>query len=96
MASLSREQLAEQAGVDLHFVDRLIDIGALEGAHRSGSFGSTDLSRVRLLRAWEDAGLQAEGIIGLVRKGGLSIEWLSAPVMTRARPAGRHDRRSRP
>jgi class 3 adenylate cyclase len=79
---LSREELAEQAEVDVAFVDRLIESGALG---EDDAFGSMDVRRTRLLRAWEDAGLRAEGIMDLVRRGELSVAWLNTPVMTRAR-----------
>lgn len=79
--SFTREELAQQADGDLAFVDRLIKVGALADG---GSFGAMDARRVRLLRAWEDAGLRAEGIMDLVRKGELSVAWLNTPVMTRA------------
>jgi adenylate cyclase len=83
--SFSREDLAEQADVDQAFVDRLIEIGAFENGDGSPSFGPMDVRRVRLLRAWEDAGLRAEGVIDLVRKGELSVAWLNTTVMTRPR-----------
>jgi adenylate cyclase len=83
--SFSREELAEQANVDLPFVDRLIEIGALGDGGETESFGGMDVRRARLLRAWEDAGLGAEEIMDLVRKGDLSVAWLNTPVMTRAK-----------
>jgi class 3 adenylate cyclase len=83
--SLSREDLAGQADVDQSFVDRLIEIGAFGSGDGRQSFGPMDVRRVRLLRAWEDAGLRAEGIMDLVRKGELSVAWLNTAVMTRAK-----------
>jgi adenylate cyclase len=82
--SLPREELAEQADVGAEFVDRLIELGAL-GDGRTDTFGPMDVRRARLLHAWEEAGLRAEAIMDLVRKGELSIAWLNTPVMTRAR-----------
>lgn len=81
---LSRDELAEQAEVDVAFIDRLIEIGAL-GEDRADLFGARDVRRARLLRAWEDAGLHAEGIMDLVRQGELSVAWLNTPLMIRAR-----------
>jgi adenylate cyclase len=82
---LSSQELAEQADVDLAYVERLIAAGALEESDRADSFGPTDVRRVRLLRAWDEAGLRPEGIMDLVRRGELSVAWLNTPVMTRAR-----------
>ena len=83
--SLSREDLAEQADVDQALVNRFIEIGAFGSGDGSQLFGPMDVRRVRLLRAWEDAGLRAEGIMDLVRKGELSVAWLNTPVMTHAK-----------
>jgi adenylate cyclase len=81
---LSRRELAERAGVDLDFVDRLTELGAIGSEGDLGSYGTPDLSRTRLLHAYQEAGLAPEGIIALVRSGDLSISWLETPAMTRA------------
>lgn len=82
MSSFSPQELAQQADLDLAYVERLIDLGALGDGE---SFGPIDVRRARLLRAWDAAGLNPEGIMELVRKGELSIAWLNTPIMTRAR-----------
>ncbi|HEX5937814.1 MAG TPA: adenylate/guanylate cyclase domain-containing protein [Actinomycetota bacterium] len=82
------EEVAEQAEVDLEVVERLRSLGAI-GRGGAEGFTETDVRRVRLLHAWEEAGLPAEHVMGLVRDGDLSIAWLDTPVMTRA---GRGDR----
>ena len=82
MPSFSAQELAEQADVDVGFVERLVDLGALGDGD---ALGPIDVRRARLLRAWDAAGLNPEGIMDLVRKGELSIAWLNTPVMTRSR-----------
>ena len=84
MHPLSIEELAEQADVDARYVLRLIDLGALERREGPAPYGGTDLRRVRLLRAWEGAGLSVESVMRVVREGTLSLSWLDTPVMTRA------------
>jgi adenylate cyclase len=84
MHPLSVEELAEQADVDARYVQRLIDLGALERTEGPAPYGGTDLRRVRLLRAWEGAGLPVEAVMRVVREGTLSLSWLDTPVMTRA------------
>jgi adenylate cyclase len=79
---LSLEELANEAEVEPEFVRRLIDLGALE--HEAEPYAPSDARRIRLLRAWEEAGLSAESIMDVVRSGELSISWLDAPVMTKA------------
>jgi class 3 adenylate cyclase len=81
MSSFSVEEVAEQADVDVGFVERLIHLGAVGDG---GSLGPMDVRRARLLHAWNEAGLHPEGILDLVRKGELSIAWLNTPIMTRS------------
>jgi class 3 adenylate cyclase len=82
--SLSIQELANQAEVSPDFVERLIKLGAVELKGGDATYDSADAGRVRLLHAWEEAGLPAEGIMSLVRAGALSISWLDAPVIARA------------
>ena len=70
--------------MDLDFVDRLTELGAIGSEGDLASYGTPDLSRTRLLHAYQEAGLAPEGIIALVRSGDLSISWLETPAMTRA------------
>lgn len=84
MASLSVEELADQAEVEPEYVRRLIGLGALERPGSETAYSLSDVRRVRLLRAWEEAGLTVEGVMSVVRAGQLSISWLDSPVMTRA------------
>jgi adenylate cyclase len=79
--SHSAEELSNQAEVPVDFVYRLIELGGLR-ANRDGSYARSDVGRVRILHAWEEAGLSVEGITELVSAGDLSISWLDAPVMT--------------
>jgi class 3 adenylate cyclase len=79
---LSLEELANEAEVDPDYVRRLIEVSALE--HEDEPYAPSDARRVRLLRAWEEAGLSAGSIMDVVRSGELSISWLDAPVMTKA------------
>lgn len=83
MPTLSFEELANQAEVSLGFVERLIELGALESKIDGATYDSADAGRVRLLHAWEEAGLPPEDIMSLVRAGELSISWLDAPVIAR-------------
>jgi len=79
----SLAEVAEQAEVEPAFVGRLVAAGAIE-AERAGGYTETDIRRVRLLHAWDDAGLPAERVMELVRDGELSVAWLDTPAVTRA------------
>ena len=65
----SLEELANQAEVDPGYVRKLIDLGALGKEGGAERYSLSDARRVRLLRAWEEAGLPVESIMGLVRSG---------------------------
>src|SRR5207244_2555930 len=52
-------------------------------AQGDGRYSSTEVGRVRILHAWQEAGLLVEDVMGLVKERELSISWLDAPVMTR-------------
>ncbi len=83
MRSLSLEELANQAEVDSEYVERLIELGALEQRSGPKPYGPSDVRRVHLLHAWEAAGLSVEAVMSVIRAGELSISWLDTPVMTR-------------
>src|SRR5215210_8218284 len=84
MPSHSIQELANQAEVSPEYVLRLIKLGALDAKDGDAPNGSSESGRVRLLHAWEEAGLSAEDIMDLVSAGELSISWLDTPAITRA------------
>ena len=81
MTSMSIEDLALEAEVDVGYVRRLIELGALE-AGREHDVG--DVHRVQLLHSWEDAGFAVDDVVDLIHAGEISTSWLAAPVMTAA------------
>ena len=70
--------IAEQAGVDVEFVHRLIDVGAIG---RDVPLGARAASRARLLAAWEQSGLRLDTIMQLVERGDLTLTFLDSPVV---------------
>jgi class 3 adenylate cyclase len=83
---LSLEELAREAEVEDGYVRRLIDLGAIERRSGEAPYGPSDLRRILLLHAWEEAGLSVEAVMGVVETGALSLSWLDAPVMARGGP----------
>ncbi len=75
MESLSRQDTAEQAGVGLEYVDRLLELGILEedgdDILRAGS-----PQRVRIVRMLEDAGLPLDGLGEALRRGLVSLDFI--------------------
>jgi class 3 adenylate cyclase len=80
--SFSLEQVAERAGVDPVYVQRLVDAGLLAAA-TDGAFTEGDARRTRLYRGLEDAGLPLEEVAEAVDRGGLSFAFLDRPVYDR-------------
>jgi adenylate cyclase len=78
---LTREQVAERAGVEPAFVQRLVDEGILEAS--DGVFDDADARRARLCRGLEHAGLPLEEVGQAVDRGGLSFSFLDRPVYDR-------------
>src|SRR5262245_93889 len=76
MDQLPRDTLAERAGVDDAYVQRLIHLGILAGPVESTAFSQGDVRRVRLVRGLEEGGLPLEGIGAAVRNGDLSFRFL--------------------
>jgi adenylate cyclase len=73
------EALAERAGVDVSYVDRLVELGILVPSETGRPFSEGDFRRTRLLRALEDGGLPLEGIGTVVRTEEFSFEFLDLP-----------------
>jgi adenylate cyclase len=78
--SLDREHVAEGAGVDVAFVDRLVELGLLSGG---GGFSGGDVRRVQIAHALETAGLPLDGIAEAIRRGILSLDFIDQPSYER-------------
>src|SRR6266508_1323312 len=62
MGPLSAAGLAELAGATEAEVERMIDLGILVPRDGAGPFLATDVQKIRLATACEEAGLPMEGI----------------------------------
>ena len=79
---ISSEQVAERAGVEPDYVQRLVDVGVL-GRMPDGTFLEGDARRTRLYQGLERAGLPLEAIAEAVDRGGLSFAFLDRRVYDR-------------
>ncbi|HEY3213334.1 MAG TPA: adenylate/guanylate cyclase domain-containing protein [Actinomycetota bacterium] len=82
MGQFSRQEVAERAGVDPDYVDRLVELGIL----RPGSgttFSPGDVRRARWVQSFERAGVPLEGMATAVRDGALSFSYLDATAFDR-------------
>jgi len=80
---LSAAGLADLAGVTEAEVERLVELGILVARDGAGPFRETDVQRVRLATACEQAGLPMEGIASAIRAGRLSFAFLEASPFRR-------------
>jgi adenylate cyclase len=78
MNALSASGLADLAGTTEAEVQRLVDFGILVARDSAGLFRETDVQKVRLATACEQAGLPMAGIASAIRAGRLSFAFLEA------------------
>ena len=78
MNELSAAGLADLAGVTEAEVERLVGLGVLVARDGAGPFLETDVQKVRLASACEQAGLPMAGIAAAIRADRLSFAFLEA------------------
>jgi adenylate cyclase len=78
----SREKAAEQAGVEPHYVVRLVNLGILAPGDKD-RFWSGDVRRVLMAKSLEDAGIPLESVATAIQRGALSLDFLDAPSYER-------------
>src|ERR671931_118948 len=83
MKGLSALDLADLAGTTVAEVERLVDLGVLVARDGADPFLETDVQKVRLATACEQAGLPMEGIASAIRAGRLSFAFLEAAPFRR-------------
>src|SRR6266540_4226495 len=83
MNGLSASGLADLAGVTEAEVQRLVDLGILVARDGADPFLETDVQKVRLAAACEQAGLPMAGIASAIRAGRLSFAFLEAAPFRR-------------
>jgi adenylate cyclase len=77
LVGLSEAELAERSGCSLESVQELRRLGILVPRDRDGPFAAADVHRVRLMQAFEDAGIEVELIARGIEAGKLSYENLA-------------------
>jgi class 3 adenylate cyclase len=81
-AGLSEETVAARSGASPDFVRRLVALGILAPTPGAG-FTGTDVRRVRLVEALEQAGLSLDGLAEAMRSGLLSLDFVEQPAYDR-------------
>ena len=77
----TKQAVAQRAGVDPAYVDRLLGLGILSA--EDGHFSEGDARRVGVVQALEQAGLPLEGIGEAIRRGGMSLDFVDQPGYAR-------------
>jgi adenylate cyclase len=82
VSGYTRQQVAQQAGVDPDYVDRLVELGILTPA-AGDAFSPGDVRRARWVQSLERAGVPLEGLAAAVRDGALSFSFMDVPAFDR-------------
>jgi hypothetical protein len=83
MNALTAAGLADLAGVTEAEVQRMVDLGLLVARDGTGPFLETDVQKVRVAAACEQAGLPMKEIAAAVRAGRLSFAFLEGSTYRR-------------
>jgi hypothetical protein len=78
MNELSASELADLAGVTKAEVERMVDLGVLVARSGAAPFLASDVQKLRLATACEQAGLPMDGVATAIRAGRLSFAFLEA------------------
>jgi hypothetical protein len=82
VSGYTRQEVAQRAGVDLDYVDRLVEVGTLTpGA--GDAFSPGDVLRARWVQSLERAGVPLEGLAAAIRDGALSLSFLDVGAYDR-------------
>jgi adenylate cyclase len=82
VSGYSRQEVAQRAGVDLGYVDRLVELGILT-PDAADAFSPGDALRARWLQSLERAGVPPDGVAAAVRDGALSLSFMDVPAYDR-------------
>jgi adenylate cyclase len=82
VSGYSRQEVAQRAGVDPDYLDRLVELGILTPA-AGDAFSPGDVLRARWLQSLERAGVPLEGMAAAVRDGTLSFSFMDVSAFDR-------------
>jgi adenylate cyclase len=82
VTGLSKQEVADRAGVDPGYVDRLVELGILKPGGGK-TFSPGDVRRARWVQSFERAEVPLEGMATAVRDGALSFSYLDATAFDR-------------
>jgi class 3 adenylate cyclase len=82
VSGYTRQEVAQRAGVDPDYVDRLVELGILT-PDAGDAFSPGDVLRARWLQSLERAGVPLDGMAAAVRDGALSFSFMDVTAFDR-------------
>jgi hypothetical protein len=82
VADYSRAETAVRAGVELDYVDRLVELGILTPAE-GDRFTAGDARRAGTIQNLENAGIPLDSLADALQRGSLSLAFMDSPVYER-------------
>jgi len=82
MATYTRLETAERAGVDPDYLDRLVELGIIAPSEPD-AFSPGDIRRVLMTRSVDESGISLDGLAAAIRDGSISMAFLDAPAYER-------------
>jgi adenylate cyclase len=82
VSGYTRQEVAQRAGVDPDYIDRLVELGILTPA-AGAAFSPGDALRARWLQSLERAGVSLEGVAAAVGDGALSFSFMDVAAYDR-------------
>jgi adenylate cyclase len=82
VSGYTRQEVAQRAGVDPDYLDRLVALGILRPA-AGGAFSPGDVLKARWMQSLERAGVPLEGLAAAIRDGALTFSYLDATAFDR-------------
>jgi adenylate cyclase len=82
VSGYTRQEVAQRAGVDPDYLDRLVELGILTPA-AGGAFSPGDVLKARWVQSLERAGVPLDGLATAIRDGALTFSYLDATAFDR-------------
>jgi adenylate cyclase len=78
MATYSRQEAADRAGVSVELLTQMLELGAL-ASPSGGAFSESDVRKIGLIGDFVDGGLPLEGLAAQMKSGELTLSFMDSP-----------------
>jgi adenylate cyclase len=83
VGGFTREELAQRAGVPVHYVDRLVELSIISPGQGNSPFSGGDVRRARFVHGLEQGGVPLEAVGSAVQSGELSFAFFDTSFWDR-------------